>query len=37
MSSRDRFDSFNKVVVAVATLITAITGAASVGHTIGWW
>jgi hypothetical protein len=33
----DPFDRFQKALGAVAALITAISGAAVAGHTIGWW
>jgi hypothetical protein len=33
----DPIDSFEKALGTLATLITAITGAALAGHNIGWW
>ncbi len=33
----DPFDRFLKAVTALAPFITAVTGAAVAGHTIGWW
>jgi hypothetical protein len=33
----DPFDNFSKALAALAAFITAITGAAMAGHTIGWW
>lgn len=33
----DPFDRFQKAAASIAGLITAVTGAALAGHTIGWW
>jgi hypothetical protein len=33
----DPFDSFIKAVMALAPIITALTGAVVAGHNIGWW